>query len=61
MEMRADMLRRRVALYRDYLSKGVDSGIARQYLRAIAEAEVELAKLEARAQRALRVPPQTAP
>jgi hypothetical protein len=58
MEMRADMLRRRVALYRDYLSKGVESGMARQYLRAIAEAEAELTKLREREQ---RVPPQTAP
>jgi hypothetical protein len=32
--------------------------MARQYLRAIVEAEVALAKLEAREQ---RVPPQTAP
>lgn len=49
MEMRADMLRRRIALYREYLSHGVDSGLARQYLRAIAEAEVELAKLKEQA------------
>jgi hypothetical protein len=54
--MRADMLRRRVALYRDYLSKGVESGLARQYLQAIAEAEGELAKLREREQ---RVPPRT--
>jgi hypothetical protein len=46
MELRADMLRRRMALYRDCLSKGVESELARRYLCAITAAEAELAKLE---------------
>jgi hypothetical protein len=58
MEMRANMLRRWVALYRDYLSKGIDSGLARQYLRAIVEAEIELVRRKPREQ---RIPRQTVP
>jgi hypothetical protein len=44
METRADLLRRRIALYREYLRLGVDGGTAMTYLQAIAEAEAELTK-----------------
>jgi len=48
MDKRADLLRRRIALYREFLSLGVDAGTAMTYLSEIAEAERELAgQLEA--------------
>lgn len=40
------MLRRRIALYRRYLSEGVDAELARIYLHEIAVAEAELARHE---------------
>jgi hypothetical protein len=46
MEERADMLRRRIALYRRYLSEGVDAALAGEYVRQLAEDEVELAAIE---------------
>ncbi len=46
MQDRAQTLRRRIALYRRYLSEGVDAELAQLYLREIAEAEAELAKLD---------------
>lgn len=46
MEDRTETLRRRISLYRRYLSEGVDAGLAERYLREIVEAEAELAKLE---------------
>jgi hypothetical protein len=45
-EDRAELLRRRVALYRRYLREGVDGGLAIEYLRRIAEDEVELGRIE---------------
>ena len=46
MEERAEILRRRIALYRRYLAEGVDAGLARQYLSDIADAEAELVDIE---------------
>jgi hypothetical protein len=40
---RAEMLRRKIELYRRYLREGVDAALALDYLREIAEAEAELA------------------
>jgi hypothetical protein len=42
----ADTLRRRIALYRNYLAEGVDADLARQYLRDITHMEAELAQME---------------
>ena len=39
---RAERLHRRIALYRRYLSQGVDAGMAAEYLRQIKEDETEL-------------------
>ena len=47
MEERADMLRRRIALYRRYLREGVDAALAGQYLRQLQADEAELAAIEA--------------
>ena len=46
MKERADILRRKIALYRKYLSEGIESDLARSYLREILEAETELAQIE---------------
>ena len=46
MQDRAELLRRRVAMYRRYLADGVDALLARHYLREIVAAEAELAKTE---------------
>ncbi len=46
MSERAEILRRRIALYRRYLAEGVDAELARQYLRDIAHMEAELAEIE---------------
>jgi hypothetical protein len=46
MEERADMLRRRIALYRRYLREGVDATLAGEYVRQIREDEAELAAIE---------------
>ncbi len=45
-EDRAELLRRRVALYRRYLREGVNGGLAIEYLRQIAEDEAELGRIE---------------
>jgi len=42
----AATLRRRVALYRKYLSEGVDADLARTYLAEIAKDEALLAEIE---------------
>ena len=42
MEERADMLRRRIALYRRYLREGVDAALALEYVRQLAEDAAEL-------------------
>jgi len=42
----ADTLRRRIALYRRYLSQGVDADFARIYLNEIEKAETLLAEIE---------------
>jgi hypothetical protein len=42
----AETLRRRIALYRNYLRDGVDSDLARLYLDEIMRAEHALAKIE---------------
>lgn len=42
---KADALRRRIALYRDYLRDGVSATLARAYLKEIAKAEAALAAL----------------
>jgi hypothetical protein len=49
MDDRADLLRRRIELYRQYLRLGVAVGTAMTYLREIAVAEHELAELLAAA------------
>jgi hypothetical protein len=48
MEIQADALRRRIALYRRYLSEGVDAALAEIYLREIKEAQQALAELSRR-------------
>ena len=42
---RAEILRRRIALYRQYLRQGVASELATQYLREIIAAERELERI----------------
>ncbi len=46
MNERAEILRRKIALYRRSLSEGIDGELARRYLREIVEAESELARIE---------------
>ena len=46
MKERAEMLRRRTALYRRYLREGVDAALAGEYLRQIRDDEAELATIE---------------
>ena len=46
MEERADVLRRRIALYRRYLREGVDAAIVGEYVQQLGEDEVELAAIE---------------
>lgn len=43
---RADELRRKLALYRGYLAKGVEAELASIYLREIARLKAELKQLE---------------
>ena len=43
---RRETLRRRIALYRRYLSEGIDVDLACQYLDEIKAAEAELAEIE---------------
>ncbi|GEM_PF-6823972 len=45
-EQQAQTIRRRLALYRRFLSEGVNAETARQYLIEIKRLEVELAALE---------------
>ncbi len=47
LETRAEILRRRITLYRDYLKQGVASELASQYLREIVAAERELDRMSA--------------
>jgi len=47
-----ESLRHRIALYRKYLSEGVDADLARTYLAEIAKAEALLAEIEARSRSA---------
>ena len=42
---KADVLRRRIALYRGYLREGVNASLAKDYLKEIAKAEATLAAL----------------
>jgi hypothetical protein len=46
MEERADILRRRIALYRRYLREGVDAALAGEYVCQIRDDEAELATIE---------------
>ena len=46
MDERAAQLRRRISFYRKNLEEGVSTEIARQHLQAIAELEMELARLK---------------
>jgi len=46
MEERADVLRRRIALYRRYLREGVDAALVGEYVRQLWEDEAELAAIE---------------
>jgi hypothetical protein len=46
MEERAEMLRRRIALYRRYLREGVDAALAGEYVRQIRDDEDELATID---------------
>lgn len=41
-----ETLRRRIALYRQYLKDGVDSGLAAEYLKTIMADEATLAEIE---------------
>jgi len=45
-EDRTELLRRRIALYRRYLREGVESPLALEYLRQIAEDEAELNRID---------------
>ena len=47
---RAELLRRRIALYRRYLRDGVEGALALEYLRQITEDGAELNHIEAREQ-----------
>ncbi len=51
MQDRAQTLRRLIALYRQYLSEGVEAELAELCQRALALAEADLAKIEEEAQR----------
>jgi hypothetical protein len=44
-EDRATVLRRRIELYRNYLKRGVDAELAREYLRQIMASEAELQRI----------------
>ena len=44
-EARAEILRRRITLYREYLKQGVASELASNYLREIVAAETELERI----------------
>lgn len=46
MNERAEILRRRIALYRRYLAEGVEAELAQHYLREIVSTEAELAAIE---------------
>jgi hypothetical protein len=46
METKAEALRRKIAILRDYLREGVDVALASTYLRDIAEAQAELKRLD---------------
>lgn len=48
----SDMLRQRIAIYRRYLSEGVDGDLARSYLNEIMKAEAELRDLEGQERKA---------
>lgn len=43
---RAQKVRRKLALYREYLANGAESELARIYLREITRLEAELSQLE---------------
>jgi hypothetical protein len=43
---RADDVRRKLALYREYLANGVDPDLTRIYLREITRLEAELGRIE---------------
>jgi len=43
----ADDLRRKIALYREYLAKGTEVDLAAIYLRQITRLEAELSQIEA--------------
>jgi hypothetical protein len=45
MEERAELLRRRIELYRGYLREGVDASLPEQYLRQIVEDEAALREI----------------
>ena len=45
-EDRAELLGRRIALYRRYLREGVEGALALEYLRQIAEDEAELNRID---------------
>ena len=47
-EDRAELLGRRIALYRRYLREGVEGALALEYLRQIAEDEAELNRIDPR-------------
>ena len=47
-ETTAAAIRRRIALYREYLRNGVDADLARRYLNDIAVADAPLAEIERR-------------
>ena len=52
----ADILRRRIALYRRYLREGVDGDLAAEYLKTITADEAALARIEGRRAGARRPP-----
>jgi hypothetical protein len=48
MEDRAEILQRRIAVYRRSLQEGVDAKLAKVYLVKLGDAELELAELMSR-------------
>jgi len=46
-EERAELLRRRIALYQRYLREGADATLAAEYVRQIGQEEAELKEIEA--------------
>lgn len=51
MKERAELLRRRITLFRRYLAEGVPAELARHYVEQIVADETELGKIEGHGER----------